>query len=257
LHPDATDEDVKKSFGYQLLVARVIPAWLRMIPYKAPDDLSSLKITVLLFKVAFEQTPADALYHVALGKVALGLLPDAERDFDRLIRESPASYQPWMRKGELLLARHDWSGAADAIINGISRAPAAQRPGLYAISARNFYNQNQPAQAIRLYRAALKEHFDPNIAAYLAFILATSTDDTLRNGREAQALAEQAVKAEPNSPSLLNALAAALAENGRYQEAVATANRAIANARLNGDAETLRVTEERLAVFKSGKPLRK
>ncbi|MGH7946510.1 MAG: hypothetical protein ACREF9_16105, partial [Opitutaceae bacterium] len=257
LHPGATNEDVKKSFGYQLLAARVIPPWLQMIPYKVPDDLSSLNITVLLFKVAFEQTPADALYHIALGKIALGLLPDAERDLDTLIQQSPASYQPWMRKGELLLARHDWAGAATAMIDGISRAPADQRPGLFAVAARSFYNQNQPAQAIRLYRVALKDRFDPNIAAYLAFILATSSDDALRDGREAGALAVQALQTDPNSPSLLNAWAAALAENGRYQEAVAVADRAIANARLNGDTATQRVTEERLTIFKSGKPLRK
>jgi tetratricopeptide (TPR) repeat protein len=257
LYPNATDAEIKQSFGYQLMIDRSVPAWLQMIPYKVPDDLSSLSTTVLLFKVAFEQTPADALYHIALGKVALGLMADAERDFDTLIKDSPNSFQPWMRKGEILLARHDWAAAAEAMFQGISRAPAAQRPGMFAIAARNFYDRNQPLQAIQLYRAALKDRFDPMIGAYLAFILATTTDDKLRNGRDAEAIAVEALKSDPNSATLLNSLAAAQAESGKFAEAIATAERAIAVARMKGETAVVAVTEERLRSFKAGKPLRK
>lgn len=257
LHPGATDAEVKQSFGYKLLGERSIPPWLQMIPYKVPDDLSSLNITVLLFKVAFDQTPADALYNIALGKIALGLVAEAEQDIDALIKQSPVSFQPWMRKGELLLARNEWAVAAEAMFQGITRAPVEQRLGMYAIAARNFYDRGQPQQAAQLYRAALRGQFDVNIASYLAFILSTAADDKLRNGAEALAIAEQAAKIEPTSPTVLNSLAAALAENGKFTEAAAVAERAIANARLKGEAAIIRVTEERLAVFKSGKPLRK
>lgn len=256
LHPNATEADIKQSLGYQLLVERSIPSWLQMIPYRVPDDLASLNVNVMLFKVAFEQTPAEALYHVALAKVAMGQAAEAERDFDTLINSSPGSHQPWMRKAELLLARSDWANAVTAFINGISRAPVVQRPGLFAIAAQNFYKQNRPAEAVQIYRAALKEHFDENIAAYLAFILATSKDDRLRDGREALALSEKALKVDPTSPTILNSYAAALAENGRYEEAVAAENQAIVNARNKGETAVQRVSEERLVVFRSGKPLR-
>ena len=257
LHPGATDAEVKKSFGYQLLGERSIPPWLQMIPYKVPDDLSSLNITVLLFKVAFDQTPADALYSIALGKIALGLVADGERDIDTLIKQSPQSFQPWMRTGELLLARNEWEAAAEAMFQGINRAPVAQRMGMYAVAARGFYDRGQQLQAVKLYRVALKEQFDVNIASYLAFILSTSNDDKLRNGVEALEVAEKATKADPTSPTALNSLAAALAENGKFAEAATVAERAIANARIKGETAIIRVTEERLAVLKSGKPLRK
>jgi predicted Zn-dependent protease len=65
------------------------------------------------------------------------------------------------------------------------------------------------------------------------------------------------IKAEPNSPSYLNTLAAALAENGRYAEAADAADRALANSRLKGDPPAVQaIFERRLAIIKSGKPIR-
>jgi len=256
LHPGATDDEVKKSFGLQILIDRSIPTWLRMIPYKAPDDLAQLNVNVMLFKVAFEQTPADALYHVALAKIATGSIAEAEQDIDRLIRDSAESFQPWLRKGELLFAREDWGGAATATITGIKKAPGSERLGLFASAAGAFFRAGRPAEAIRVYREALQETFNSQIAAYLAFVLATSKDDTIRNGREAQLLAEAAQKAEPNSPTVLNSLAAALAENGDFDQAIVVANRALANAKLAGDTPALQVTEQRLAAYRARKPWR-
>jgi len=256
LHPGATDEEVRKCFGLQILIDRSIPTWLRMIPYKAPDDLAQLNVNAMLFQVAFEQTPADALYHVALAKIAMGSIAEAEQDIDRLLKESSDSFQPWLRKGELLFAREDWAGAATATITGIKKAPAADRLGLFASAAGAFFRAGRPAEAVRVYREALQETSNSQIAAYLAFILATSKDDTLRNGREAQLLAEAAQKADPNSPTVLNSLAAALAENGDFEQAIVVANRALANAKLAGDAAALQVTEQRLAAYRTRNPWR-
>src|SRR5262249_13251337 len=116
----------------------------------------------------------------------------------------PQAYQPWLRKGELLLARHNWNAAVEAVLKGISLAPAAERPGLYVSYAGNFYHNGQHALAIRIYRAGLAEKFVPDLACYLAWILSTSTEDALRNGKEALDLAQAALKADENSPSYLN-----------------------------------------------------
>lgn len=256
LHPGATGEDVKKSFGYQLLIDRVVPVWLQMVPYKAPDDLAVLNVSALLFKVAFDQSPADALYHVALAKITLGLLPEAERDLDQLTAQVPNAMQPWLRKGELLFARHDWPAAATAMLRAVATAPLAQRPALYATLAGNFYRQQQPAQAVRFYRAALADGFEPVNAGYLAWVLATSKNDSLRNGVEAEALAKRALATDPKSLTLMNALAAAWAEQGRFEEAVALADRTLAQARQQKEAAVERVTTERLAVYKANQPWR-
>lgn len=256
LHPGATDEEVRKCFGLQILLDRSIPTWLRMLPYKVPDDLAQLNVSVMLFKVAFDQTPADALYHVALAKIASGQVTEGEQDIDRLIKETPDAFQPWLRKGELLFAREDWPGSATATLAGIKRAPEGERLGLYASAAGAFFRIGRYAEAVQIYREALQATSNSQIAAYLAFILATAKDDRIRNGKDAQVLAEAALKAEPNSPTVLNSLAVALAENGNFDEAIVVANRALANAKLTGDNAALQVTEQRLAAFRARKPWR-
>ena len=257
LHPDATADEIKRCFGYQVLYDKHIPQWLEMLPYSVPEDLKQLNISVMLFKVNFNQSMAEALYHVALAQVAGGAIDDGERIFDGLIKQAPQNYQPWLRKGELLLARHNWTDAAEAILKGISLAAAEERPALYVSYASNFYNNKQPALAIRIYRTGLAEKYAPDLACYLAWVLSTSTDDSLRNGKEALELAQECIKAQPNSPSYLNTLAAALAENGRFAEAAVAADGALANSRLKGDPPGVQaVFQRRLALIKSGQPIR-
>jgi tetratricopeptide (TPR) repeat protein len=227
-----------------------------MIPYRVPDDLRSLNISVALFKVNFEQSLPDAIYNVALTQIANDALEDADQSLNTLIKLAPQAYQPWLRKGELLIARHDWANAAEHFLKGISLAPENERPLLYENVAGTFYKQGQHAIAIHIYRAGLRERRIPNLACYLAWILATSPDDSLRNGKEALELAHEALKADPNSPSYLNAFAGALAELGRFPEAVAACDRAIANANVRGEKSVAQAFEKRLATLKSGKPLR-
>lgn len=254
--PEASMDEFKKCFGYQLLGERVVPTWLQMLPYKVPDDLAPLKVSVMLFKVAFEQSPADALYHIAISKIATGATEEAERDLDQLISQLPAAYQPWLRKGEIRFTRRDWEGSVAAMLKGIGLAPKPERLALYATAASSYYREKLPAQAVLLYRAALAETFDPNLAAYLAFALATSSDDTVRNGREAQEVAERALRLDPDNPVILNALAAAQAENGDFAKAVTTVERALGLARLKGDTALQQVSEQRVALFREQKPLR-
>jgi tetratricopeptide (TPR) repeat protein len=251
--PEAKPDDVKRCFGYQLLVDRVIPPWLQMIPYNPPDDLKGLNVSALLFKVAFNQTPADALYHIGLAKIAMGNLLEAEQDFDLLIKGSPDSYQPYLRKGELLFARREWAAAVDFTLAGIQRAPAEARLNMYANAGSTLFRSRQHALAVRVYDAALAGGFNAEIASFLAYVLAASADDAVRNGARALALAEQAVKVEPTSPTVLNSLAVALAELGRFPEAAAAAERALGNARALRQNDAIRVSEARLTAFRAGK----
>ncbi len=252
---DSVDE-FKKSFGYQILVNRTIPPWLQMIPYKAPEDMGSLNVSVMLFKVAFEQTPADALYFLALSKIATGAVDEAERDLDSLIRSTPESHQPWLRKGELAFNRKDWDTSAAALINGIKRAPAGERPSLYANAASGFYREKLYRHSIAIYRAGLADRFDPVLATYLAFALATAADDSARDGREAEAVARKAVELMPDSPTTLNSLAVALAENGKFEEAVKVAGLAVKFASQQGDSSAVKVSEQRLEAFKARQRIR-
>ncbi len=256
LNPGAPLEAVKGCFGYQLLVDKVVPFWLRTIPYRVPDDLKDLKVDVLLMQVAFGQTPADALYHIALTKIEMGDLDLALKDLDELCRTVPAAPQPWLRKAEILTSRQAWAEGAQALIEGIRRAKAEEQMDLYAAAAANFYRQQRPAEAVAVYRAALATAFEPNMASYLGWVLSTTSDDRLRNGKEALEWARRAVEADPNSPTFLNTLAAALAENGRFAEAAAAGEKALLQAQALNDAQAVTVSQSRLAEYRAGRPWR-
>ena len=257
LHPGTPIEGVKQGLGYKLFVERNVPQWLEVIPYKVPDDLASLKVSVMLLKVNYNQSLPEALYHLALAQMIDGALDAADHTFDVLLSKAPNLYEAWLRKGDILLARHRWNDAAEIFAKAIALAPSAERPNLSTFAAKAFYEQHQHAIAVRFYRTSMREQPTPNIACYLAWILATSVDDSLRNGAEALRLALEAVKADPNSSTYLESLAAALAETGRFDEAALAADRALVNARLAGEPDAIqRIFDKRLAVIKSGKPLR-
>ena len=256
LHPAGTRADFKKSFGYGLLVEKKIPVWLQIIPYQVPADLKGLNVTVLLFKVAFYQTAPQAIYNLGLAKIALGDAAGAEKDFVTVTQLAPTVAEPWLRLGELLVERKAWGAAVDAFVNGITRAPAGDRPRLYSMGGDSFIANGAVSAAIRMYRECLALEFNATIASNLAWLRATASDAALRNGDEALTLAMQAVRTNQNSPVYLNSLAAALAEKGRYAEAVEAATHAVVAARTLGDTAVASQTERRLAAYRSNRPWR-
>ncbi len=120
--------------------------------------------------------------------------------------------------------------------------------------------QEQAVEAMASFREAMKARPDwPEPMNALAWILATSPDDKLRNGAEAVQLASQACAATGNSVgAMLDTLAAAQAEAGRFDEAVSTAQKALqAVADQPVDPEGLRpAIEQRIALYQQKKPFR-
>jgi tetratricopeptide (TPR) repeat protein len=106
-----------------------------------------------------------------------------------------------------------------------------------AVTEKNFivrYNyakflsdRGREAEAIAQYEACLEAH--PGYAKgmnNLAWLLATSPDDALRDGKRAVELADRALSLSKGSFAMLDTLAAALAAAGEFEEAAATAREA-------------------------------
>ena len=91
----------------------------------------------------------------------------------------------------------------------------------------------------------------------LAWLLATSSDASLRNGNKALELARQADELS-NSANLVvrRTLAAAYAEIGQFAKAVETAEDAFRLAAEQGDRALAAELQEELALYKSGSPYR-
>lgn len=107
------------------------------------------------------------------------------------------------------------------------------------------------ARAARVMEKQLARSKDKLILNNLAWLRATCPDPALRNGPEAVRLAEEACALSGWSESnLINTLAAAYAEVGRYEDAVATNRKAVAVA---ADKASLAPYTE---AFEAGRPWR-
>jgi Flp pilus assembly protein TadD len=91
----------------------------------------------------------------------------------------------------------------------------------------------------------------------LAWILAASPSDALRNGAEAVRLAERACElSQRREPVLLGTLAAAYAEAGRFGEAVTTAEKARDLATAGGLKDVAAKNSDLLELYRAGRPYR-
>lgn len=118
--------------------------------------------------------------------------------------------------------------------------------------------QGQFEEALKHFRQAVeaKPNYDPALNAG-AWIMATSQNPSLRNGPDAVAYAELAVKlTEEKNVSYLETLAAAYAENRDFPKAQAAAAKAVAVAEAEGDAETAGGLKEQIRLYERGRPLR-
>ena len=125
-----------------------------------------------------------------------------------------------MRRGKPDLAARLWREVL---------ALAPENPSAHHALAGFELSRGRTAEALRHLRSALRQRPEWTEAAYtLAWTLATSPDAALRDGPEALRWAQIACRAtQYRSVHALDALAAAQAECAQYEQAVATADRAL------------------------------
>lgn len=124
-----------------------------------------------------------------------------------------------------------------------------------------FLAKGRVRDAIAQYRDALRIAPD-NVAAQsnLAWLLATTADQSLRNGSEAVLLAERAESAGSRSENraiVLRVLAAAYAEVGRFVEAKKTAEQALQAAEIQGNSPLSDALRDEISLYELGLPYHK
>jgi len=131
------------------------------------------------------------------------------------------------------------------------------------IGARNTFGvllvqKHQTGAAIEQWETALALNpNDGNAQSNLAWVFATAPDASLRNGSRAVDLAKRALKlAGGVNPILHRTLAAAYAEAGRFDDAIATAERGFAFAEREGNRELADEFVAVLARYRQHQPFR-
>jgi Tfp pilus assembly protein PilF len=116
--------------------------------------------------------------------------------------------------------------------------------------------QGKTEEAVMYYNKALLRNPDMVFCANnLAMILATHKDARFRNPKEAVRLARHACElTNYESPAILDTLAAAYAADGRFSEAVETAEKAFQLADSTDQKDLAREIQDHLMFFKAGRP---
>jgi tetratricopeptide (TPR) repeat protein len=96
-----------------------------------------------------------------------------------------------------------------------------------------------------------------NAMSNLAWVFATSPDQSLRDGPKAVELAERALRISGGRiPILFRTLAAAYAESGRFSEAIQTAQQGIELANSQGNSRLATELQGNIALYQEQRPLR-
>ena len=99
---------------------------------------------------------------------------------------------------------------------------------------------------------------DPHSRSNLAWVLATSSDASIRDGAKAVELAKQAVSLSGGrEPLFLRTLAAAYAETGHFSDGIAVIQQGVAIARVQGKTGLANLLEEDVLVYREQLPLRR
>jgi len=211
------------------------------------------------YRAAIKIKPEAVEAHFNLGLLLTkqNQLSNALAEFQEVLRLNPNHAGAHNEVGNVLLNLVKFPEAAESYRAAIKLVPNDHVPRNQLAFA--LVGQRKAAEALPEFREALRLKPDslPSLNA-LAWILSTHEDDKLRNGAEAVQLATRAVNLTASSPNprLLGTLAAAQAETGQFDDAIATAQKALELAKAAKQADTVAQLEERLKVFQSRKPFR-
>lgn len=201
--------------------------------------------------------PRNALAHrnLAVALAALGNRDDAIGQFRRAIQLEPSYARAYNGLGFLLRARGDFDAALSSFQEAVKITPH------YAVAHFNLgmtlVLKGQPAEALQHLREALR--LNPFLVAAMkesAWLLATHPDVSVRDRREAVRLAEGAARLTARrDPGTLDVLAAAYATDGQFDEAVRTAERALALA-VTAEEDLAGEIRQRLELYREARPYR-
>jgi protein O-mannosyl-transferase len=118
--------------------------------------------------------------------------------------------------------------------------------------------QGRIREAIEQWRDALSiQPENGNAASNLAWVFATCPEDSFRDGAQAVELAKRALRLSAGKiPLVYRTLAAAYAENGRFAEAIETAQRGADLANTQENLALATELQNNIALYQNGKPFR-
>jgi tetratricopeptide (TPR) repeat protein len=199
---------------------------------------------------------APTHYNLGYALSARGRRDEAIAEFEEALRIDPEYAQAHNNLGALLQI----AGRADLALEHYRRATTLRPDNVesHANFGQLLSSRGRSAEAAVQFTQALALNADTVQAlAGLAWIRATAADPSLRDAAEAVRLAERAgALTRHQDVTAIDALAAAYAEAGRFDEAVWVARSGLAHATAAGQALVAEQFRQRIELYQSRQPLR-
>jgi Flp pilus assembly protein TadD len=189
--------------------------------------------------------------------VRKGRLTEAVEHYHNAMRLRPDYGDPYLNLGNILFQQGQMR---DAITQWQkARTTETKDAPFHTALAGAFLRAGLEKDAIGEYQRAVRiSALDPLPRNNLAWLLATSSDASTRDGNRAVELANEAVRlSEGKDPSHLRTLAAACAESGRFAEAEENAWRALREAESQGNSRLRNALRDEIALYELGLPYHK
>lgn len=208
------------------------------------------------FRRAVQLQPLLAPPHCHLGEAlaAQGQMNEAQAELQKSLEIDPAYAPAHLHLGILVAQRGESENAIQHWRKALEIDPGLGEAHYYW--GRELFLKERPSEALPHWQESLQ--LQPNapwLLREMAWILATYPEAKIRNGNEALQLAVRAnLLSSGQEASILDALAAAYAELGRFSEAIKAAHLALSL--INDGSPPYQSIEARIKLFEAAQPYR-
>jgi tetratricopeptide (TPR) repeat protein len=207
------------------------------------------------YELALQSKPDYGPARYNLGNLLLkgGRVEEALAQYEEVLRQTPDYAEARVNMGIALLQKGRVGEAIEQLQRALQINPEYEAARINLGNA--YLKAGQAAAAVGQWRRALQlEPGNAGVLNSLAWLLATGKEASVRDGKGAVELARQADGLTGGSNGyVLRTLAAAYAEAGRYEEAAATARRALGVAVGQGDGVLAGQLRAELKLYEGGK----
>lgn len=207
------------------------------------------------FRASAKASPddADALSDLAHVLAVTGKFPEAEASYQAALKLEP--YDADTHRNFAQLLRQEGRNRESIFHYQVALRFKSDNRTRLEFASLLYQTGNLPAAVAQYRRAIAAEPNNVEALNNLAWLLATTGNDAVRDGAAAVSLAEKACKlTEYKQAQMTGTLAAAYAEAGRYAEAVTLCQTTLELARSSGDQRTSDISSQLLNLYRNNRP---